>query len=327
MSEKKGKNGEWDQEMVEIDFQDAADTAVSRQPRAVLQRRGGRIFPVGIFLLLLLVESIIAAGASAAYFFYAGRSGIAAIESYTRSYSQPLAEAFGAMTEMCYRTKNYRRLRALFREKIEQNMIGEAFVVLNNGKLIAHSDPGIEKKLRGNLAGDEFSYNLDLILRPAKRKSRDVLFTDYNIPSMRVPYERDVRAALKRYFYAGIDTTGWLVSRAVFGKSRPVGVVAFIVNKERVFTFLSDHARRSLRIFQISLGVAAAVSLLVSLVVFLRYRSIQRRAYGLPAFGAAGRNEGPIVIRIAEEEEPAVTAFAPAGASSKRTIKDAIPEE
>lgn len=323
MARKTAKNGVFEQEMIEVDFQDAAGTAVSgRTPRS--RRAGGRrVFPAGIFILLLLIETIIAAGASAAYFYYAGRSGIAAIESYTRSYSLPLAEAFGAMTEMCYRSKNYSRLRALFREKIEQRMIGEAFVVRSNGRLIAHSNPEMEKKLKGNIAADEFAYNLDLILSPVRRKSRQVLFTDYNITSKSVPYERDVRAALKKYFYDGIDSTGWLVSRAVFGKKKPVGAVCFIISKDRVFTFLSEHLRRSLLVLKYSLGIALAVSLLVTLVVFMRYRSIQKRAATAPGTGAAGRDGGPVVIRILDEGEAAVATQA--GPDRERTIKDAIP--
>ena len=56
------------------------------------------------------------------------------VVSMVPNYGQTLglAEAFGAMTEMCYRSKNYARLRTLFREKIEQKMIGEAFVVLDD---------------------------------------------------------------------------------------------------------------------------------------------------------------------------------------------------
>ncbi len=233
MAEKNLKNGVIDQEMIEVDFQDAAAAAYPARSGKATKSRSGKIFPVGIFFMLLFIESILAAGASAAYFFYAGKSGVAAIESYTRSYSLPLAEAFGAMTEMCYRSKNYARLRALFREKIEQKMIGEAFVVLKDGRLIAHSSPEMEKSLKGNLAGDEFAYNLDLLLQPVRRKSREVLFTDYNITSKSVPYERDMRAALKKYFYAGVDTTGWLVSRAVYGKKKkPIGAVCFIISKE-----------------------------------------------------------------------------------------------
>lgn len=326
MAEKNLKNGVIDQEMIEVDFQDAAAAAYPARSGKAAKSRSGKIFPVGIFLMLLFIESILAAGASAAYFFYAGKSGVAAIESYTRSYSLPLAEAFGAMTEMCYRSKNYARLRALFREKIEQKMIGEAFVVLKDGRLIAHSSPEMEKSLKGNLAGDEFAYNLDLILQPVRRKSREVLFTDYNITSKSVPYERDVRAALKKYFYAGVDTTGWLVSRAVYGKKKkPIGAVCFIISKERVFTFISEHARRSLRILELSLVIAFAVSLLVSLVVLLRYRGIHKRASAPSSPGARTGAGGPVIIRLTDEGE--MPADAAAGASSKREIKDAIPVE
>lgn len=312
------------------------------------------IFPIGIFFMLIVIESVIAAGASFAYFLYAGKNGIAEIESYTRSYSMPLADAFGTMAEMCYRMKNYSRLRFLFHEKIEQRVIDQALVVLRNGTLIVHSDPDIEKKLKGNLAGDEFAYNMDLILRPVYQASRDVLFTDYNIPSMQAPYERQFRILLKTHFYQNIDSTGWLVSRAVFGKKKPVGAVCFIMSKQRIYSFITEHIDRSVRLFTISLAIACAVSLIVSLVVLFRYRGIQKRALAFrsggtvtagngitkafsdmtitPAKPGPARQEEPIVVEllnVVEEKAKASTDRAVVIEGSpfqqKREIKDAIP--
>ena len=300
------------------------------------------IFPIGIFLMLFVILSIIAAGASFVYFMYAGKSGIAQIESYTRSYSIPLAEAFGTMAEMCYRTKTYSRLRTLFREKIEQRFIDQAFVVLRNGKLIAHSDPDLEKKLKGNLASDEYAYNLELILQPVYRTSREVLFTDYNISSIQAPFERQYRMLLKTYFYKNIDSTGWLVSRAIFKKKKPVGAVCFIMSKKRIYSFITGHIGRSMLLFTVSMAVAFIVSLFVSLVVLLRYRSIQKRALisgrgvtdGIGPVTirtrapAAARGQEPIVVELLNvggENNEAPTAAEGTPFQQKRVIKDAVP--
>ncbi len=308
------------------------------------------IFPVGIFFMLFFIESLIAAGASLAYFFYIGRGGIAQIESNTRSYAVPVAEAFGAMAELCYRTRNFSRLRTLYKERIEKQIISEAFFVMRDGKLIAHSDPAIIVSMKGNLASDELAYNMDLILRPLEQKSRDVFFGDYNIVTKPMPFKREYRMLLKRYFYPAIDSTGWLASRAVYGKKKPVGVVCFIISKERIYSFLIAHINRSIGILLISVAVSCLVSLLVTLVVMARYRSIQKMSLAgspgetLPAGTAAGEfydmtltpsgpepaDDVPVIVELINEpdggeaDDPGLrgTPF-----HQKREIKDALPAE
>lgn len=314
-------------------------------------KRVKMIFPAGIFFMLFFIESLIAAGASIAYFFYVGRAGIAGIESNTRSYAVPVAEAFGNMAEMCYRTGNFSRLRTLFRERIEQRIISEAFFVLRDGRVVAHSDPAVSERLKGNLAGDELAYNMDLLLRPLERKSRDVFFSEYNIVSKQAPFKREYRMLLKRYFYPNIDSTGWLASRAVFGKKKPVGAVCFIIGKERIYSFLVAHMNRSLGIFFMALGVACGVSFIVTLVVMARYRSIQKMSlaasYGeapasgasagefydmtmMPAAAEPSDDEVPVVVELLREPESGAGGDAASGGTpfhQRRAIKDAISAE
>lgn len=345
MTEKAQHNADGVPDMIEVDMSGPARAGKPYHREKIRKI----IFPIGIFCMLIVMESIIAAGAGFAYFLYAGKKGIAEIESYTQAYSMPLADAFGAMAEMCYRSKNYSRLRALFHKKIKQRVIDQAFVVLRNGKLIAHSNPDIEKKLRGNLASDEFAYNLDLILRPVYQASRDVLFTDYNIPSLQAPYERRYRMLLKTYFYQNIDSTGWLVSRAVFGKKKPVGAVCFIISKQRIYSFINEHIDRSVRLFTFSMAIAFIVSLIVSLVVLIRYRGIQKRALVSTGSGVmdefSGMKVTPRKPEPARETQPFIVELlnvtdenskAPADRTvaiegspfqQKREIKDAIPIE
>ncbi len=277
-------------------------------PPLIIKKPAKIIFPVGIFIMLFIVESLIAAGTSLAYFYYIGRSSIATIERNTRSYAMPVADAFGTMAEMCYRTKKFDRLRHLLEEKIEQRVIREAFFVLRDGRVIAHSDPSMMDRLKGNLAGDELAYNMDLILFPVMRRSTQVFFIDYNIVTKRAPFKREYRMLLKRYFYPQIDSTGWLASRAVYGKKKPVGAVCFIIGKERIYSFLAAHVERSVGILLVSLSAAFAVSLLVTLVVMVRYRSIQKRALaGVPAeaLHAVAQEGGFFDMTVPPAEEPA----------------------
>jgi flagellar basal body-associated protein FliL len=328
MTEKSQQDGDMP-DIIELDMDGAALAGRPYRKKKIKKT----IFPTGIFLMLLVVLSVIAAGASFAYFMYAGKNGIAQIEAYTRSYSIPLAEAFATMAEMCYREKKYSRLRTLFHEKIEQRAIDQAFVVLKNGKLIAHSDPDVEKRLKGNLASDEFAYNMDLILKPVYRASREALFTDYNILSIQAPFKREYRMLLKTYFYQSIDSTGWLVSRAIFKKKKPVGAVCFIISKKRIYSFITGHADRSVRLLKISMAIAFIVSLIVSLVVLVRYRGIQKRA-----LAAGGGIDGIIPVTMSTEEPVVVemlnvggdyggapTAVEGSPFQQKRAIKDAIP--
>jgi len=257
-------------------------------------------FPAGIFFLLFIMESLIAGGASVAYFLYTGKSQIDEMESYTKSYSISLADAFSSVAEIGYRTKKISILRSLFKEKIEENIIDEAFFVLKKGKIIAHSNRERAKNLKGNIASDEFSYNLDLILKPVFQKSREVLFTDYNVIDVPVSFERNERTLLKRYLYSKIDTTGWLVSKAVFIKKKPVGTVGFIIGKEKIYTFIKDHIEHCIQIFIASLCVSFILSLVVSLVVLIRYRGIQKKAMRYREAGISPPESGK--------------AYAPAGA-------------
>jgi len=315
------------------------------------KKRVKMIFPVGIFFMLFFIESLVAAGASIAYFFYIGRGGIAEIESNTRSYAVPVAEAFGNMAEMCYRARNVTRLRTLFRERIEQRIISEAFFVLRDGRVIAHSDPAVSESLKGNLASDELAYNMDLILRPLEMKSREVFFGEYNIVSKQAPFKREYRMLLKRYFYPSIDSTGWIASRAVSGKKKPVGVVCFIMGKDRIYAFLAAHMQRTLGIFLVALSVACGVSFMVTLVVMARYRSIQKMSlaasYGEVPFSGAPAGEFydmtvtpaaveqadddlPVIVELLREPASGIGGDAAVGGTTfhqRREIKDAISAE
>lgn len=233
-------------------------------------------FAMGIFLMLFIVQSILALGGTAFYFYRSGLSKIKDIETYNKNYSITLAEAFTDVAELSYGKKNYSRLKRLFRKKIQENTIDEAFFVLKNGKLIVHSNKNIEKSLRGNIANDEFAYNIDLILWPVKRKSKKVMFTPYNIMGKSVPFNREERRLIKKYYYKDINTLGWLVTRAVYYKGSPVGTVNFLIYNERIHMFLKDHINMAKQYFIYAIAGAFSLSFFISLIVLLRYRSIQK---------------------------------------------------
>lgn len=236
--------------------------------------------------MLFIVQSILALGATAFYFYQSGLSKIKDIETYNKNYSITLAEAFADVAELSYGKKNYARLKTLFRGKIQENTIDEAFFVLRDGKLIVHSNKSIEKDLRGNIANDEFAYNIDLILWPLKRKSKKVMFTPYNIMGKTAPFTREEKSIIKQYYYKDINVLGWLVTRAVFYQGKPVGTVNFLIYNDRIYEFLRNHINMAKQYMLYALAGAFCLSFFISLIVLLRYRSIQKKT--LQAAGDRG---------------------------------------
>ncbi len=264
-------------------------------------------FPIGIFLMLLVIESAIAVLAVGLYFRHTGKKQIAKIEKYTRNYSMSMIDAFADVARLSYKARDYSVLKALFRQEIREDTIDEAFFVLNDGHIVVHSSKDIEKELKGNIATDEFAYNIDLILRPAKRKLTTVQFTSYNVMNKKVPFRREVRELLEKYLYDEINMLGWLVSKAVYYKKKPVGTVNFLIYKERVYDFIRAQMNEAVKFYKIAQVIAFMVSLVVSLIVLMRYRSIQEKTYrdSLQTIGE-DFHRGDI-IEVIPEERIAVT--------------------
>lgn len=239
-------------------------------------------FPFGIFLFLLLALLLLSAVIAGGYFYFTARRGIAEIERVTREYSTAVAEALTDVAEMSYRLKNYSKLQDLFQEKLHENLIDEAFFVLADGKLIAHSNSEAEKNLGGYLAADEFSYNMDLILGPVVRNDKDLQFVKYNIIDKKVPFKKMERQLIRQYLYPDFMINGWLVTKAVFAedkkkKETAVGSVNFIIGKERIYRKISTAFREGVLLCAALAMVSFVIALSVSLLVFIQYRRIARR--------------------------------------------------
>ncbi len=244
-----------------------------------------KLFPFGIFILLLFIELVISINASMAYLVYTGRSRTGEIETYIRNYSIPMAEAFARVAELSHRKEKNPRLETLFREKVQNDAIDEAFFVLTNGRIVIHSNPGVQKRLKNNILTDEFSYSTELILRQARKKSKDTLFSNYNIIGEEIPEfpfpmgtKRDHRNFIKKYIYSDVNSVGWLVSRAVFIKDRPVGTVNFIISKKRIYGFLIEHIKTSMNVLALAVIGSFFFSFIISLLIYIRYRRIQHYA-------------------------------------------------
>lgn len=234
-------------------------------------------FPLGVFFLVYIFEALIAVGTIGYYFQHTGKMRINDIVSYTRNYSLTMGEAFADVAELSLKSGDYSNLKTLYQEKIRENTIDEAFFILKDGKIIVHSSRDTAKELKGNLANDEFTYNLDMIQKPLFKKGKEISFSDYNIITKRSPFKRNERKLLGKYLYEPIETTGWLVTRAVNKKGKPAGTVSFLISKDRVFNFIQTHMKESRRYLLWSLTGSGAFALLISLFIFIRYRGIQKK--------------------------------------------------
>ncbi len=236
------------------------------------------VIPVGIFSIIFLILILLSAAISGAYFYSESINRIEEIEKYTRSYSIPLAEAFANVAELSYKTGNFDKLKNLFREKINASIIDEAFFVLSDGRIVVHSDQGVEKELKGNIATDEFAYNLDMIMLPIWTKVDHAQFMDYHIynENKKIPFKKDLLKLLKKYIYSKADVSGWLVTRAVNVNKKSIGCISFIISKERIYKFLLEHFNISVKLSIILAILSFLISFTVSIIIFIRYRNIKK---------------------------------------------------
>ena len=84
---------------------------------------------------------------------------------------------------------------------------------------------------------------------------------------------------MKKYLDQNIDRNGWIISKAVFTpKNKPYGVVAFFIDKSPIYTAIRKSMDDSVRYGKFAAIGAAAISLFISLLIFIRYMMIARGA-------------------------------------------------
>ncbi len=229
------------------------------------------IFPLSVFFLILIMEALLISFGIGFYFYITGKKNINDIEKYTMGYSRTLAESFAKVSEFCYKKHDFTALRDLFHKKIEADMIDEAFFVLGNGKLVVHSNTKTKKNLKGNIANDEISYNIDMILAPLKKNDSRLSFSNYNIIGREIPFNRKQKELIGKYIYKNINSNGWLFTKAIFQNRKPAGTVNFITSKKRIHDSLSFYIKKAKNNIAMGLFVSFFFSLVISVYVMIRY--------------------------------------------------------
>ncbi|HPO45775.1 MAG TPA: hypothetical protein PK875_08260 [Spirochaetota bacterium] len=225
-----------------------------------------RPFPWGFLFVTLLLLVTLSIAASACYFYFTCATSIRTAVESTRRHSAELIEAITGVAEFSYARNNYDRLRLLFREKIGGTNGLVAFFVLSDGSIKAHSSPEGERAVAGNIAADEFTYNRDQIFLPLSGEGKGVYFLEYNIVSRSVPFNRPQREFIKRFLYPGIGGTGWLATRAVYFKKKPIGTINFIISKDVLYSIITGTASITRTLLALLLAASAIISLLVALL-------------------------------------------------------------
>ena len=257
--------------------------------------------PLGVFVLQLTLLLALSAAISAGYFYFSVRRDVAGIEQFTRKHSVALAGAFADVAELSFRVQKFDSLKKLFLDEMSAGMIDEAFFVLPTGKIVAHSNPQTEKNLEGTIGSDEFSYNPDIILGPLHRKEKDIRFSPYNIIGKKVPFHKIERELIRRYIYSDVMVNGWITTKAVFTvkkkKELPVGTVGFITGKEKIYRRIEEGRKEGLRLAAYLAAASGGISLIIFLIVMLRYRMIAENTEKL-----AAARERPVEGKIPARE-------------------------
>jgi hypothetical protein len=287
-------------------------------------------FPFGIFFIMLLLLVLLSSAVVAGFFYFSVMRGIDDIETGIRKYSTAMAEASSDVADLSNRIKNYSRLKTLFTQKITENMIREAFFVLENGKIIAHSRADVQRKLKDNIINDEFAYNIDLILQPLKNKSKEIQYLPYNIMDNRkLPFNREEIRLLKEYIYPEIKVNGWLVTKAVYSKpgkrraEKGIGTVNFIISRDKIYDLILSRRDESIKLSEYLGYVSLGIAFFISIIIFVRYRSIMASAMKMsaPAPSAPVKDKPREKEEISKPERAAAELFI----DPTRPIKDAIP--
>jgi hypothetical protein len=237
------------------------------------------IFPFGIFLLCTVIFSGGGAAASGWYFYVSSKKEIAEAERFTQNSLIPILDACVQLAELDGGKDSSARLSELFRDYKSGNVVYKAFFAAENGKILAHCDQNEVSELKGNIASDEFSYNLDQIFSPIRKNMKEPYFDDYNLIGKTIPFSRDRVALLRKHVYPGIDRNGWIVSRQVVHKGRNVGVIAFLCDKEVIYDRITYNTKEGVFWAKMAGLAGAGLALIFSMIVFVRYQMIYSRAF------------------------------------------------
>ncbi len=271
-------------------------------------------FPIGIFLVLFLLFFSSSCGLSGFYYYKYTLNFIDKMTKDANDSSVALVEACSIIAELSDGKEQEKRLNDFFANNPQKKFFSKAFYAKGNGTIIAHSNPEEIKELNGNIAFDEFKYNIDQIFYPLSQNDKKVYLSDYYILDEQIPFTKEEIKYLKQYLYNNIDRNGWLANKTVeknikISKKKyelqKTGTINFILSKKLLYVELFKVKEKIIQTAVISAGTSGILSLFLSLIIFLRYNSIRRKTLKSSALiqqAAIGLAPENIEIDMHEEE-------------------------
>lgn len=244
------------------------------------------IFPFGIFLLFFLLTGVGSAFLSGYYLYSDLKAEIREVSEENEAIASTLVEAVADIAELSSDKEVSRRLNSFFRKELSNKNVYSAFYTLEDGTILAHSSEEEVKKLDGNIAADEFSYNLDQIYYPIRYKKSGVYLSDYYIMDEDIPFNKQELVYLKKYFDENIDRNGWIAVKTVEKKVKTgrrkyslkeVGTVAIIISKKNIYSLINTQKEYALNFLIKVLIGCGVLSFFVSLIIHIRYISISNK--------------------------------------------------
>lgn len=244
-------------------------------------------FPYAFVMILFFIIAILT---SSGTLFYKYRQLVSQIDEFTiqvKNVSKTLITTYADAAELAYATRSSSQLLSLIQESKNITGIKEVFFVLDNGTIVAHSDKEKAKELKGNIANDEFYYNIDMILYPHVKKSRELFIFDYFVPDLPLPYTTIIRKYIQKFLYKEINTNSWLVTRAVYSKGKSIGTINCIIVKRPIYEMINSNYKELFYMLIILCGVALVFSLCTGIVLFIKQKRIllEVKEFSAPVHG------------------------------------------
>jgi hypothetical protein len=231
-------------------------------------------FPYAFVMILFFIIAIVT---SSGALFYKYRQLVSQIDEFTiqvKNVSKTLITTYADAAELSYATRSSSQLLSLIQESKNIKGIKEVFFVLDNGTIVAHSDKEKANELKGNIANDEFYYNIDMILYPHVKQSRELFIFDYFVPDLPLPYTTIVRKYIRQFLYKEINTNSWLVTKAVYYKGKSIGTINCIIVKSPIYDMMNSYYKELLYMLILLCGVALVFSLCTGIVLFIKQKRI-----------------------------------------------------
>lgn len=245
------------------------------------------IFPFGMFFVLFIVFSAISSGITGYLYYNQLMSNIDKSIKDAKEISSSITHASTDIAELSSGQLQKDRLNSFFDKNKKNGFFTKAFYVLENGTLVAHSNSSEIERLGGNIAADEFQYNLDQIFYCIKENKKDIYFSDYYLIEEKIPFTKQEIFYIKKYIYDKIDRNGWLSSKAIEKnvkiskekfKSKKIGTVNFIISKKPLYNNILKTKESLIQTEAILLAICAALSLFIGIIVYIRYIMISNKA-------------------------------------------------